>query len=628
MPQFVKIPTIANEQNSRLIEVYSSMAGAIPDAQIKLSGKNISSITLGLMPHGLATTGQDVVDRVRIFLMSQHLNADWIDAQRLYSIGRCEGDSIKLGLAIALLLHDQHDQGSDIIATGTLGGHKGVITVEPVSQVAEKFQLVLKERQANTLDAKHIVFFTPTRYLDGNGIEQPISDFQDEIDKLASVGIEVKPIDHLIDIFAHLHIAIPDYPQVFADNAETPPALANSANGLTALTLTSQNQLLTPKKLIFGLSAIAALVMACYMPITRHHKIGAFEQLSQYTLLDKFQQWGEKIASYQHQKPLSVMVIYSEKAPYEEAIVNSLFEHLDNKVWHLEQAVHDEPFVGPDGTKDIANWQKKIDKIIQRTFSHKVDYLVTVGTNVTIAIRDAKLADKFNAKGVIFLGLTDPVKAGIVKSLNDRHEDNKITGVRYGSDNEDDYGKTIGALFPPQQKLVFVYNKNTIQDVYVDQNLSKLKEKTNDVRFESRPKDGDISLNDLTAKQASDPQEVYFAWYGLDNVLRDNEKDDGLAALKTKWVIPSTYSTDNLEKAGVVVSVSDQEIGRLGAEIIFKSYLNPDLKLGEEPVATTPFVAWLDCEVIRQNKAGLRLATPIPETAKITNKDACSSLTQ
>ncbi|MDD5113964.1 MAG: hypothetical protein PHC94_08090 [Methylobacter sp.] len=628
MPQFVKIPTIANDQNSRLIEVYSSMAGAIPDAQIKLSGKNISSITLGLMPHGLATTGQDVVDRVRIFLMSQHLNADWIDAQRLYSIGRCEGDSIKLGLAIALLLHDQHDQGSDIIATGTLGGHKGQITVEPVSQVAEKFQLVLQERQANTLDAKHIVFFTPTRYLDNNGNQQPISDFQHNIDQLAAVGIEVKPIDHLIDIFAHLHIAIPDYPQVFAGNTETPPALPNTANELTALTITSQNQLLTPKKTVFALSAIAALVMACTMPITRHHKIGAFEQLSQYTLLDKFQQWGEKIASYQHQKPLSVMVIYSEKAPYEEAIVNSLFEHLDNKVWHLEQAVHDEPFVGPDGTKDIANWQKKIDKIIQRTFSHKVDYLVTVGTNVTIAIRDAKLADKFNAKGVIFLGLTDPVKAGIVKSLNDRHEDTKITGVRYGTDNEDDYGKTIGALFPPQQKLVFVYNKHTIQDLYVDQNLSNLKEKTNDVRFESRPKDGDITLNDLTTKQAADPQEVYFAWYGLDNVLRDNEKDDGLAALKTKWVIPSTYSTDNLEKAGVVVSVSDQEVGRLGAEIIFKSYLNPDLKLGEEPVATTPFVAWLDCEVIRQNKVGLRLATPIPETAQITNKDACASLTQ
>lgn len=604
------------------------MAGAIPDAQIKLSGRNISSITLGLMPHGLATTGQDVVDRVRIFLMSQHLNADWIDAQRLYSIGRCEGDSIKLGLAIALLLHDQHDQGSDIIATGSLSGHKGVITVEPVSQVAEKLQLVLKARQENSLDAKHIVFFTPTRYLDGNGIEQAISDFQDEIDQLAAIGIEVKPIDHLIDIFAHLHIAIPDYPQVFADNAETPPALPSNANELTTLAFTSQHQLLTPKKLVLGLSAIAAIVMACSMPITRHHKIGEFEQLTQYTLLDKFQQWGEKILSYRYQAPLSVLVIYSEKAPYEEAIVNSLLENLDNKVWNLEQAFFDEPFVGPDGSKDIEKWQKKIDNIIQRTFSHKVDYLVTVGTNVTIALKDAKLIDKFNAKGLVFLGLTDPVKAGIVKSLTNRHENTKISGVRYGTDNEDDYGKTIAALFPPQQKLVFVYNKNTIQDIFVDQNITKLKEKTNDMRFESRPKDGDITLNDLAPKQPNDPQEVYFAWYGLDNVLRDNTKDDGLAALKTKWVIPSTYSTDNLEKAGVVVSVSDQEIGRLGAEIIFKSYRNPDLKLGEEPVVTTPFMAWLDCDIIRRNKVGLRLATSIPDTTLIMNKGTCSSVTQ
>ena len=624
----ILIPTVTEAQYSCLIEVYSSTAGPLTQEHVKLLEKNITSLVLGLFPSGLYTTGQDVADRVRLFLKAQHQNADWIDEQRLYSIGRCKGDSIKLGLAIALLLHDQHNAELDIIATGNLGGHKGVIKILPVAKVAEKFQLVLKERQANKLDAKKIVFFTPENYLDDNGNEQSVNDLQDEIDQLTSVGIEVKPISHLIDIFEHLNIAIPNY-----SKTAIPPLTSDTQD------LTAPRRLNAPQKIILALSAILFFIIACQIQIPQHHKMGEFEQITHYTLLDKIKQLGEKIMSYRYQKPLSVMVVYSEKAPYEVAIVNSFLEHLGNQIQNLEPATYPEPLYNPDGTqKNVTEWAKSIEHIIERTPSRKVDYFITLGTFVTKAIRDNNFIEKYKAKGVVFLGVTDPVNSKLVDKLENLGKDieikdvNKnITGVRYGAAGEEDYGNTIGSIFPPDQKLVFVFDEVTYpQDGFVADHLKKLINK--DKRFELREKDskkyGLINLNDLNPKQPNDPPEVYFAWYGLDNILRDNVKGDGLAALNTKWVIPSTYSTDNLDRAGIIVSVSDQEVGRLGAEIIFKSYRNPKLELGHEPVATTPFLIWLDCEVIRHRKEGLRLATPLPNATEIRNKDACPSVMQ
>ena len=656
MPQFIFIPTVTKEQHGLLIEVYSSAAGLLTKEHEVLLGKNITSETLGLMPHGLVTSGQNVIDLMRSYFIAKHLNADWVGRQRLYSIGRCEGESIKLGLAIALLLHGHDDPELDIIATGNLVGYKGAIKVVPVAKVAEKFQLVLKERQANKLNAKKIVFFTPQSYLDDNGNEQPISDLQDEINQLASVGIDVKPISHVIEIFSHLKIAIPNYSEKSASNqSATTPDSEHSESPIDNHKQNSSapRRFLTIRKIaLLSLAAILVATIARYVQIPEHHEIGEFNQITHYTLVDKLKELGERISSLKYylshkdkqshdfKQPLSIMIVYSEKAPYEEAIVNSFLKHLNNKVWTFNQAIETEPYYNPDGTeKDIEKWSESIENRIARTDSKKVDYFITLGTFVTKAVRDNNFIKKYNAKGIIFLGVTDPVKSKLVTQLNNRQEDTNITGVRYGSDKEDDYGATIGSIFPPAQRLVFVYDEKLYpQDGFVAGHLRDFIKKNKATRFELRPKDsealkdgkkiGFINLNDLNRKQPNDPPEVYFAWYGLDNVLRDNVTGDGLAALNTKWVIPSTYSTDNLDRAGIIVSVSDQEVGRLGADIVFKSYLNPKLQLGHEPVATTLFLIWLDCEVIKHKKEGLRLATPLPNATEIRNIDACPSIMQ
>ena len=228
--------------------------------------------------------------------------------------------------------------------------------------------------------------------------------------------------------------------------------------------------------------------------------------------------------------------------------------------------------------------------------------MVTVGTFASIAVRKFNLVKELDAKGLIFLGVTDPVRAGLVKSIDGRHEDSEIAGARYGSGGID-YGKTLGSLFRPEQKLVFVYDKRTPQDTYVASDITYLKETNGDNRFELRGLERPVESGDLgDPNSPNDTHEIYFAWYGLDDILSDI---GGIEILKEKRVTPSTYSPEILQAAGIVVSVDDQKVGELGADILLKNYLDANKKLGDEPVAMPPFKIWTDCDTI--NRKGIKL---------------------
>ena len=60
----------------------------------------------------------------------------------------------------------------------------------------------------------------------------------------------------------------------------------------------------------------------------------------------------------------------------------------------------------------------------------------------------------------------------------------------------------------------------------------------------------------------------------------------------TRLFMPSFYSPEILQAAGIVVSVDDQKVGGLGADILLKNYLDANKKLGNEPVAMPSFKIW------------------------------------
>jgi hypothetical protein len=136
-------------------------------------------------------------------------------------------------------------------------------------------------------------------------------------------------------------------------------------------------------------------------------------------------------------------------------------------------------FVSPTTEEGEKKWKVFINNIYATYAGQHVDYVVTVGTFASIAVRKFDLVKELDAKGLIFLGVTDPVRAGLVKSIDGRHEESEVAGSRYGSGGID-YGKTLGSLFRPEQKLVFVYDKRTPQDTYVASDIAYLKETKGD----------------------------------------------------------------------------------------------------------------------------------------------------
>lgn len=317
-------------------------------------------------------------------------------------------------------------------------------------------------------------------------------------------------------------------------------------------------------------------------------------------------------------KELSVVIVTSENAPYEQVMIQSFRDRLTRQPKIKLNAPPPQkgafkPPESPDGKKF---WKGVTDDIAIRYKRQNIDYLVTAGTYATKAIRDAGLVDKLGAKGQIFIGVTDPVRSGIVASLEDRKENSNIAGVRYGTGGID-FGKEIASLFPPTQSLVFVYDMGTPQDSYVAKDIAQLKQR-GDRRFRVKPLPHSVGPSDLgTPSSLNDKKEVYFAWYGLDNILN---RTGGAALLRDKWVIPSTYAPENVDYAGIVVSVYDEKVGELAADILLKNFFHPEKKLGNEPVGRPPFHTWLNCDTIKRK--GIILSSAVAKPSP-TRDDIC-----
>ncbi|MDB9307569.1 trypsin-like peptidase domain-containing protein [Aphanizomenon sp. CS-733/32] len=330
-------------------------------------------------------------------------------------------------------------------------------------------------------------------------------------------------------------------------------------------------------------------------------------------------------------KKLSVVIVTSENVPYEQIMIQAFRDRLINepKIKLIAPPPEKGCLESPDSVKIPEEpcghlgklsgkelWNKITKDIAIRYKDQNIDYIVTAGSFATKAIRDADLVKKLGAKGQIFLGVTDPISSGIVTSLDNRYENSNIAGVRYGTGGLD-YGKEIASLFPPDQKLVFVYDQDTPQDTYVAKDIDQLKNNGDD-RFINRPFPRPVEPTDLgDPKNPNDAKEVYFAWYGLDNILNSV---GGAELLRDKWVIPSTYAPENVKYAGIVVSVYDKKVGELGAEILLKNFYHPEKKLGHEPVGMPPFHTWLDCQTIKDK--GIKLS-PAVSKRTTTRDDTC-----
>ncbi|MBC7979033.1 MAG: hypothetical protein H7Y36_00550 [Armatimonadetes bacterium] len=322
--------------------------------------------------------------------------------------------------------------------------------------------------------------------------------------------------------------------------------------------------------------------------------------------------------SIPHRGHLSVVAIMGENVPYEKAILQGFKDEFTKQAvargYTVSIAVEDPGFgmkvkyASPDDPDAGRVWDSLMLKIHE---SHKqIDYFATLGTHATKAVIKSGLLSEADTKGLVYLGVTEPRTSGLINIP-------KVAGVQYGP-GPVAYGDALDSVFKPDQNLVFLYNLGVEQDEAVREGLEKLNQRMREAggpperfKFTAKPHETVIEIADIALPDPANPSQspIYFAWYGLDNILSLVE-NYGIIRHKHLWVVPSTYSPKNLEHAGIVISVVDDSVGKLGAGILMRKLDHPNEALDQYDVVAPPFIKWIHRSTIRAN--GL-VATIRPE---------------
>jgi len=340
-------------------------------------------------------------------------------------------------------------------------------------------------------------------------------------------------------------------------------------------------------------------------------------------------QKGEAPPPPPHKGEISLVIIMGEDVEYEQIMRDAFLAKMESELakrgYTLKASVEKTKFkpgdyAGPSDPKAAKKWDALLHGV-ENEFAHKeISYFVTLGTHATNAVLQEGLMEKYGAC-LIYLGVSDPVKAGFVNKRD-------VAGVQYGTGGRD-YGVMIDNLFEHNQNLVFLYNAGVIQDQFVSEELRILNEEfamapdsqRRKPRFslDQRPNETPIALADIQAADRSQPavSPIYFAWYGLDNILGDADNEPEFASGRY-WVVPSTYSTINLKNAGIVVSVDDGLIGEMGADILLRKIDDPQLDLSQHPIIRPTFRTWICRRTIEMNGMDQSIK---PEILASTNRD-------
>jgi hypothetical protein len=343
------------------------------------------------------------------------------------------------------------------------------------------------------------------------------------------------------------------------------------------------------------------------------------------------------LASMKSEKPesipkrghLHVVAVMGENVLYEKAILEGFREEFTKQAeargYSVSIAVEDPGFgmkvkyASPDEPGADRIWEALMHKIAD---THKqIDFFATLGTHATKAVIKSGLLSDADTKGLVYLGVTAPTTSGLVKIP-------KVAGVQYGS-GPIAYGEALDSVFKPDQKLVFLYNLGVEQDEAVRKGLEELNERmaaaggpSKRFKFDAKPHETNIEIGDIDLPDPENPSQspIYFAWYGLDNILSLVE-NYGIIRDKHLWVVPSTYSPKYLEHAGVVISVRDDAIGKMGAGILVRKLDHANEALDQYEVVTTPFIKWIHRSTIRANGLSATIRPELLVNDSASNKD-------
>jgi len=287
-------------------------------------------------------------------------------------------------------------------------------------------------------------------------------------------------------------------------------------------------------------------------------------------------------------KPLRLLVVMGENTPYEKALVKGLEDTLKQelpahgltpKIIVIDTPLKDR-YASPTDPKATEVWNRLIERAKVGYDGERIDYIVSVATFASEAVRDGKLRTALEARGHIYMGVTSPQRAGLTGL-------DCTAGVQYGTGGAD-YGRMFHKLFPAEQRLVFIYNgEGYPQDLGVAKDLSALNDELapqlgGRPRFELQELGRMMQPDDLELADPKSPltSPVYMAWYDLDNMISEMvAKAHPLIFKPELWVVPTTYTLENMNYFGAVVGVDDEAGGKKAAHLILEHLEVPSKNL-------------------------------------------------
>lgn len=325
-------------------------------------------------------------------------------------------------------------------------------------------------------------------------------------------------------------------------------------------------------------------------------------------------------------KPLKILVVMGTNVPYEEALVEAMRKRLEAElpscgrrlVMHPLKTKFDKNHASPSDPLARESWNRLIARGKQVFFNEPVDYVVSAATFASQATRDGELAAALGARGQIYMGVTSPQAAGLVNQ-------SRIAGVQYGTGGRD-YALMFHKLFPTDQRLVFIYNDvdGYVQDRAFAAEIAVLNNELapslgGRKRFELRPLGRVMTASDLEPADPASPaaSPVYMAWYDLDELIsRLTIEGDPILSNPNLWVIPSTYTKENIIQFGVIVGVNDEAGGEEAANIVLHHIMMPTKDLQSFPMRTHGYRAtiWEKMQI----RKGIRIN---PDIRKLSHKD-------
>jgi hypothetical protein len=320
-------------------------------------------------------------------------------------------------------------------------------------------------------------------------------------------------------------------------------------------------------------------------------------------------------ARYALPRPMRVAVLLgSTNLPYTDAIFRSLKHWMTAGPFAGPGPVVDRVKSLPDDASDVEAAGRLADEFRKCEAARKADYWVAIGSPAVVALRRSyggpeKLVPE---KPLLSLGVTNP---GSLALPTQAPHSSPVAVVRYGR-GLDNYAHLLDEVVfrdlpQDRRRFAFVYTRGISHDDGAASELRRLPMVCDSGRLKLCPFRAYPTAAQL--KRACGGR-IIWGWYTLEYLLKE-----GLLADKdlAEMVVVSTIQ-EHAQKglSGVAVQPSDEEIGRLGAELLLKDFTGggpPGHSFGALPVQDAPDYFWLNLEALGrwEGRLGFRVSEEV-----------------